>query len=55
MYKELKPMLNAEELVKHLEEKGVKFELTSIDDAQKYLQKNNNYFKLVSYRKNFQK
>lgn len=55
MYKELKPMLNAEELVKHLEEKGVKFELTSIEDAQKYLKKNNNYFKLVSYRKNFQK
>jgi len=49
MYKEQKPMLNAEELIKHLEEKGVKFELTSIEDAQKYLKENNNYFKLVSY------
>lgn len=55
MYKELKPMLNAEELIKHLEEKGVKFELTSFDNAQRYLRENNNYFKLVSYRKIFQK
>ena len=55
MYKELKPMLNAEELIEHLKEKGVKFDLTSIEDAQKYLKENNNYFKLVSYRKNFPK
>ncbi len=55
MYKESKPMLNAGELVKHLMEKGVKFELFSKDDAEKYLEKNNNYFKLVSYRKNFSK
>lgn len=55
MYKELKPMLNVEELVKHLQEKGVKFELTPVEEAQKYLEENNNYFKLVSYRKNFPK
>lgn len=55
MYKELKPMLKAEELVRHLEKKGVKFELTSREDATKYLEENNNYFKLVSYRKNFPK
>lgn len=55
MYKELKPMLNAEELINHLEEKGVKFELKSKKDAQKYLEENNNYFKLVSYRKSFPK
>ena len=55
MYKELKPMLNAEELIRHLKEKGIKFELTSMEDAQKYLKENNNYFKLVSYRKNFPK
>jgi len=29
--------------------------LTSIQDARKYLEENNNYFKLVSYRKNFNK
>ena len=55
MYKELKPMLNAEELINHLEEKGVKFELINKEDAKKYLEENNNYFKLVSYRKNFPK
>lgn len=53
MYKNTKPMLNAEELIRHLKQKGIKFELTSMRDAQKYLKENNNYFKLVSYRKNF--
>ncbi len=55
MYKELKPMLTPQELINHLEEKGVKFKLINKEDAQKYLEENNNYFKLVSYRKNFPK
>lgn len=55
MYKNTKPMLDAEELIEHLEEKGVKFELISKEEAKKYLKENNNYFKLVSYRKNFPK
>jgi len=55
MYKDMKPMLNAEELIEHLEQKGVKFILISKVDAKKYLIENNNYFKLVSYRKNFPK
>lgn len=55
MYKETKPMLAPSELIDHLEEKGVKFKLISKNDAQKYLEENNNYFKLVSYRKNFPK
>ncbi|MBR3720874.1 MAG: Abi family protein [Clostridia bacterium] len=55
MYKDIKPMLNAEELINHLEAKGVKFELISKEDAKKYLEENNNYFKLSSYRKNFPK
>lgn len=55
MYKQTKPMLNASELIKHLEEKGVKFDLISKSESQKYLEENNNYFKLVSYRKNFPK
>ena len=55
MYKESKPMLTPSELIKHLESKGVKFELINKEDAQKYLEENNNYFKLVSYRKNFPK
>ena len=55
MYKNTKPMLDAEELIEHLEAKGVKFELISKDESKKYLKENNNYFKLVSYRKNFPK
>lgn len=55
MYKELKPMLSANELIKHLEKKGVKFELISMEESKKYLKENNNYFKLASYRKNFAK
>ena len=55
MYKELKPMLTPSELIEHLESKGIKFELINKENAQKYLEENNNYFKLVSYRKNFTK
>lgn len=55
MFKDTKPMLNAEELINHLEEKGIKFELISKEEAKKYLEENNNYFKLASYRKNYQK
>lgn len=55
MYKESKPMLTPSELVEHLESKGIKFELINKEDAKKYLEENNNYFNLVSYRKNFPK
>ena len=55
MYKEQKPMLNAKELIEHLSNKGIKFELINKQDAEDYLRNNNNYFKLVSYRKNFPK
>ncbi len=55
MYKELKPMLAANELIEHLSEKGVKFDMISKENAQKYLEENNNYFKLSSYRKSFSK
>lgn len=55
MYKELKPMLTPSELIEHLKFKEVKFELINEEDAEKYLEESNNYFKLVSYRKNFPK
>ena len=44
MYKNIKPMLSAEELINHLEEKGVKFELITKEEARKYLKENNNFF-----------
>lgn len=55
MYKKKKPMLTSSELIQHLEDKGVKFELISKEDAERYLRDNNNYYKLASYRKNYPK
>lgn len=50
-----KPKLTAEQLVEHLVSKGVKFTIVSKEEAVDYLAQNNNYFKLTSYRKNFEK
>ena len=47
-----KPMLCVDELIAHSKEKGIKFDVMSEFDAKSYLAKNNNYFKLTSYRKN---
>lgn len=50
-----KPQLTAKEQIEHLKSKGVKFELCTEESAEEYLKNNNNYFKLCSYRKNFEK
>lgn len=50
-----KPWLTVEEQIQRLEAQGVKFELYPRDKAKVYLEKNNNYFRLKSYRKTFQK
>ena len=50
-----KRKLSVDEQIEHLKEKGIKFELCSTEDAKRYLQKNNNFFKLTAYRKNYQK
>lgn len=55
MYKDTKPMKSAEEIIKDLEDKGIKFEMISKENAKIYLENNNNYFRLASYRKNFTK
>lgn len=47
--------LTAQDQVLHSKSKGVKFEKFSEDDAIKYLEENNNYFKLRAFRKNFTK
>lgn len=47
------PKLVSSELIEKLKGKGVKFELMLEVDAIKFLEENNNYFKLTSYRKNF--
>lgn len=48
-------MLSVDELIVHMQNKGIVFEKTTVDDAKQYLHKNNNYFKLTSYRKNYPK
>ncbi len=52
---ELKPMLDIEGQIKHLQDNGVKFEFIKVEEAKAYLENNNNYFKLTAYRKNFAK
>lgn len=48
-----KPWLTPAQQVKHLESEGIKFELTSKDDAERYLEKNNNFFRINLFRKGF--
>lgn len=50
-----KPMLPVDDLIAHMQSKGIVFTIMSVDDAKTYLHKNNNYFKLTSYRKNYSK
>ncbi|MBB1068700.1 Abi family protein [Limosilactobacillus sp. RRLNB_1_1] len=50
-----KPMMNSSQLVKHMQEKGIKFEIASPKDARYMLDNTNYYFKLASYRVNFPK
>lgn len=45
----IKPMLCVEDLIEHSKSKGIVFNIISESDAEKYLDKNNNYFKLTSY------
>ena len=51
----LKPKLTYQQQIEHLIAKGIKFEHFKKDDALRYLEDNNNFFKLSSYRKNFAK
>lgn len=50
-----KPKLLIDEQIEYLKTKGVKFNIIGTDDARKYLEQNNNYFKLTAYRKNYKK
>lgn len=50
-----KPMLSVDDLITHMQSKGIAFTIMSVDEAKLYLHKNNNYFKLTSYRKNYLK
>lgn len=51
----IKKKLTINEQIEHMKDKGIKFEIISIEDARKYLSQSNYYFKLKSYAKNFNK
>ena len=56
MNRQNKPMLSAHDLVDKLKnQKGIKFEKTSEQEAENYLLEVNNYLRTASYRKNFPK
>lgn len=51
----MKILLNSDELISHMKEKGIKFNIVSEQDAKRFLQNNNYYMKLASYRTNYPK
>ena len=48
-------MMNISEMVPYLINKNIKFDLMNEEDAEKYLEFNNNYYNLTSYKHNFSK
>lgn len=50
-----RPILLSTNLIQHMKNKGIKFNIISESDAQHFLEEHNYYFKLASYRKNYVK
>lgn len=51
----MKQLLNTDELITHMKQKGIKFDIISEQDAADFLSGNNYYMKLASYRTNYPK
>ncbi|MCD7923018.1 MAG: Abi family protein [Clostridiales bacterium] len=51
----MKPLLTSQQLIEHMKNKGVSFDLVSETDAKDFLEKHNYYMKLAAYRENYQK
>ncbi|MGP1434790.1 MAG: Abi family protein [Catonella sp.] len=51
----MKQLLTANDLINHMKEKGITFNIISEADAKKFLLENNYYMKLASYRANYPK
>lgn len=50
----MKPMLTIDELITHMEKKGIRFTIVSKEEAANFLAHNNYYMKLASYRRNYE-
>lgn len=50
-----KPKMNSHELVEKMESKGIDFKDLSSDEVEKYLLNSNNFLRICSYRKNYNK
>lgn len=51
----MKLLKTSDELISHMKTKGIKFDIVNEEDAKMFLQKNNYYMKLASYRANYDK
>lgn len=51
----MKLLLTADELINHMKSKGIQFNIINEIDAKSFLQNNNYYMKLASYRNNYSK
>lgn len=51
----MKPLLTPDELIAHMKEKGIGFNIATEDQAKDFMANNNYYMKLASYRCNYDK
>ena len=51
----MKLLKTSDELISHMKIKGIKFNIVKEEDAKTFLQNNNYYMKLASYRENYDK
>lgn len=51
----MKSLLSTDELIAHMKNKGITFQITPENEAKHFLQQNNYYMKLASYRANYPK
>lgn len=51
----MKLLKTSDELIAHMKAKGIKFDIVKEADAKTFLQNNNYYMKLASYRANYDK
>lgn len=51
----MKQLLSTKSLITHMKEKGIHFDIINEQEAMHFLSEHNYYFKLASYRKNYDK